>query len=170
MADSDPPDGIIDARTPLASNGTTRLGISDVVFYFDRLTNCTAPEHFTVEQEGGGQPPPQAAGVQQVSGNGLKVLLSSPLEPRSWTTITHGPTQSALRFGYLPGDVNADGVSGPIDILELVDSLNGVAAPQPLWSGDLDRSGVVAPADIIMLVDLLNGVGNLDAYNGARLP
>ena len=170
LMSTDPPDGIIDARTPLAADGTTKVGINQVTFFFDLATNCSAAQHFIVEQEGVAGAAPQVMSVQTVANNGLQVNLDRPIEPKTWTTITHNPTQSSVRLGFLPGDVNGNRFSGPVDILELVDFLNGVGLARSIWSTDLDRSGVAAPADILMLIDLLNGAGNLDSYLGVRLP
>jgi hypothetical protein len=167
---TDPPDESIDARTPLARDGTTRLGVNQVTFFFNQATNCAMAGHFVIEQEGSTGAAPQVATVQSVAGNGLQVNLNAPIEPKTWATIMHGPTQSKVRVGYLPGDVNGDGFSGPVDILDLIDALNGIGPVRSMGSTDLDRSGLALPADILMLVDLLNGAGALDAYLGARLP
>lgn len=167
---ADPPDGAIDARTPVTTDGVTRLGMNEVTFLFDRPTNCLLPEHFLISQIGATSLPPQISAIQPVVDNGVKLTLDRPIEPKAWTIITHAPTQSTIRLGFLPGDVNGDSFSGPVDILELVDFLNALNPERPIWSTDLDRSGIAAPADILMLIDLLNGAGNLDEYNGARLP
>ncbi len=170
LVGTDPPDGAIDARTPLAADGTTEVGMNQVTFFFDQATNCTSAEHFVIEQQGVAGAAPRVVSVQPVANNGLQVTFDGPIEPKAWTTILHGPTQSVVRLGYLPGDVNGDRFSGPTDILDLIDMLNGVGPARPIWSTDLDRSGVAAPSDILMLVDLLNGAGNLEAYLAARLP
>jgi hypothetical protein len=167
---TDPPDDVIDARTPLGPDGQTPLGPTQATFYFDGPTPCASPDLFVVEQMGGAGLPPSVAGVAAVPGDGLRVTLSGPVQPRAWTTITHGPSLGSVRIGYLPGDVNGNRASTPIDILALIDALNGVGPVLPLSSTDLDRSGVAAPADIIMLIDLLNGAGNLDSYLNAQLP
>lgn len=170
LLSSDPPEGAIDARTPLGPDGKTPLGVTQVTFSFDRPTNCSAPEHFVVQQEGVEGAPPGVLSVQQVANNGLRLTLGRPIAPKAWTTILHGPTNSAVRLGFLPADVSANGFSSPSDILDLVDLLNGVGPARPIWSTDLDRSGLTTPTDILTLIDLLNGTGNLDAYHDARLP
>jgi hypothetical protein len=63
-----------------------------------------------------------------------------------------------VRIGFLPGDVNADLVAGPLDILALIDHLNGLKN-LPVWSTDIDRSGQTNPQDILREVDVLNGAG-----------
>ena len=59
----------------------------------------------------------------------------------------------------------------PLDILSLVDILNGIE--DPVWgdySTDIDRSGSLTPLDILALIDVLNGAGQLDAWNNTKLP
>ena len=167
---SDPLDGVIDARTPLASNGITKVGINKVILSFNQPTRCTSTDYFRVEQQGVAGTPPSVSSVQVLPNNAVQVNLSRPVDPLAWTTVTHEPTQSAVRFGFLPGDVNSDGVTAPVDILALIDSLNAVGPVRQIWSTDLDRSGLTTPSDLIKLIDILNGAGNLDSYNGARLP
>ncbi len=167
---SDPIDGIIDARTPLASNGITKVGINKVTLFFNQPTHCTATKYFRVKQQGFAGTPPSVSSIQPIPNNGVQVTLSRPIDPLAWTTVTHGPTQSAVRVGFLPADVNGDGYSAPVDILELIDFLNAIGPPRQIWSTDLDRSGVTTPTDLLKLIDVLNGAGNLDSYNGARLP
>lgn len=167
---STPSSGAIDARTPLSTDGTTAVGMTQVTFLFDRPTNCAAPGQFHVTQEGVEGNAPQVADVQVINPGELLVTLDRPITPGAWTTITHTPSNSSARIGFLPGDVNSDKYSGPADILDLVDTLNGLGPDRAEWSTDLDRSGVTAPADILMLVDLLNGAGELDSYLGAQLP
>ncbi len=170
VVSTDPPDGAIDARTPLAPDGVTQVGMDQVTFYFDRPTNCSAPENFVVRQQGVAGSAPIVTSVQSVENNGLRATLNHPITPKAWTMITHGPARTTIRLGYLPGDASGDGLSSASDILDLVDFLNGIGPSRPIWSTDLDRSGVAAPADILKLIDLLNGAGNLDPYVGVSLP
>ena len=58
---------------------------------------------------------------------------------------------------------------GPLDILALIDRLNGVIA-LPEWSTDIDRDGSAGPQDILRLIDLLNGAGAFEPWNGKSLP
>lgn len=170
LISTDPPHRTIDARTPLAADGTTPVGVAQVTWYFDPPTQCVSPGAFFVTQNGVGGAPPTVSAVTPVANNGLQIRLSRPIEPKAWTTITHAPTLSTGSIGFLPGDVNSDQFSNPVDILALVDFLNGIGPALPLTSTDLDRSGIPAPADLIMLIDLLNGSGDLDSYLNAHLP
>ncbi len=167
---SDPPNGAIDARTPLAKDGVSPVGWREALLGFDGFAGCLQKEDFSVTQQGGVQAAPAIANVEPAGADQLTITLDRPIEPRAWTTMTHVASRTSVRWGFLPGDVNADRTSAPADILDLIDFLNGVGAPRPIWSTDIDRSGLAAPPDILQLIDILNGAGNLDVYNGARLP
>ncbi len=167
---SDPPDGAIDARTPLAKDGTSPAGWREVLLEFDGAVDCLQADDFSISQEGGALSAPAIVTTEQAGTTQLKIVLNRPIEPMAWTTITHVASGTSVRLGFLPGDVNGDRTSAPVDILDLVDFLNGVGPSRPIWSSDIDRSDLAAPADILQVVDLLNGAGNLDVYNGAQLP
>ena len=166
---SDPPDGAIDARQPLDPTGTIVQGWSEVVITFPRNLGGVASADFAVTQTVAGAAP-MVVNVQPIDADRVRVVLDRPIEPLAWTTITHLPTATRIRLGYLPGDVNGDRTSAPVDILALIDSLNGVGPTLSIWSTDIDRSNLAAPADILQEIDLLNGAGPYAVYNGATLP
>jgi subtilisin family serine protease len=166
---SDPPDGAIDARQPLDPTGTIAQGWSEVAITFPRNLGGVASADFAVTQTVAGAAP-MVVNVQPIDVDHIRVVLDRPIEPLAWTTITHLPTATRIRLGYLPGDVNHDRTSAPVDILALIDSLNGVGPTLSIWSTDIDRSNLAAPADILQEIDLLNGAGPYAVYNGATLP
>ena len=170
IVSSDPPDGAIDARTPLAKDGARPVGWSEILLEFDGAAGCLQTDDFSTTQEGGALSAPAIVSAEQTGTNQLRITFDRPIEPKAWTTITYIVSGTSVRLGYLPGDVNGDRISAPVDILDLVDFLNGVGPSRPIWSSDIDRSGLAAPADILQVVDLLNGAGNFDDYNGAQLP
>jgi hypothetical protein len=171
IANSDPPCRAIDARQPCKPDGTGSAGWNAVRITFDDNPGILVPSDFTVTVI-----PPEDfpllrvyAVVQQESTATLWLNGLVPL--RSWVTITHQRSGVCTRIGYLPADVNGDGVSAPADILTIIDNLNGcVAPPLGVWQCDVDRSGRCAPADILRVIDLLNGADAYDAYLGATLP
>ena len=70
-----------------------------------------------------------------------------------------------------PANVNGDGSATPVDILRLIDSLNGVFTPPwGIYSKDIDRSNAATPSDILREIDLLNGAGEFDPWNNVPLP
>jgi hypothetical protein len=166
IAMSDPPDGAIDARQPSSPDGSGPVGWDAVSLVFSGDPAGLLPESFTIEAAGG--KPPAIAGVV-VAGQQVTVLFDRPISPGACTTLRHRTSGARVRLGYLPADSSADGSSGPLDILTLIDGLNGVT-PLAEWSCNIDRAGACAPLDILRLVDLLNGADAFDSWNGADLP
>ncbi len=164
-----PPVNAIDARRPSDADGSNPKGWST----FDLTLNgepCSMnPSRFTVTQVGGSQPAPVVMTVTSLGGAVVRLTLNKAVEPGAWTTIDDTLSDVSLRIGFLPGDVNSDGMATPSDILALIDALNGLST-LAIWSSDLDRSEVPAPADILTLIDLLNGAGGFSAWNGVSLP
>lgn len=169
LVSSNPPAEAIDARRPTYPGGSTAAGWN----FFELTLNsepCTlSPSRFTILQEGGTAAPPAVAAVTQVGGTLVRLTLDKPIVPGTWTTIEDTLSDIALRVGYLPGDVNGNGITNPADILSLIDGLNGILF-LPMWSGDLDRSDIKSPADIIELIDMLNGANGHQSWNGVSLP
>ena len=87
-----------------------------------------------------------------------------------WTTITHDASGTSTRIGFLPADVNEDGISNANDVLALIDFLNGVGDALPVYKPDIDRSGASNTADVLRVIDLLNGGGVYQVYLNAELP
>jgi hypothetical protein len=127
------------------------------------------PEQFEVTQVGGAQPAPEVVAVNDAVDGELGLMLSEPINAGAWTTVRFIPGGTQSRMGHLPGDVNGDHISTVLDILTMVDGLNGIAT---LTSEQLDinRSGVVEPSDILRLIDLLNGAGAFEPWLGRELP
>ncbi len=128
------------------------------------------PEDFEVTQEGGDGSPSSVVAVVPIDYDVLRVILAEPIEVDAWTIITHVDSGTSVRLGYLPADVDGDAYSSPSDILTLIDALNHVGDPLPVWSTDVDRSDETNPADILREIDLLNGAGVYERYNGLSLP
>lgn len=164
---SSPPSGAIDARQTSDPDGSDPAGWDTVDMTFDGAATAVTPSDFTVTSTSGAAP--TVTGVTP-NGNVATVQLSTFIPAGAWTTITHTPSNTSTRLGYLPGDVTADRTSSPLDILALIDFLNGIGIARPEWSTDLDRSAQTNPADILRLIDLLNGAGALEPWNGATLP
>lgn len=168
IVDATPPTNAIDSRQPHNLNGSNATG-----WYFVRLTLSNANQsvgksQFEVSEQGGDGIAPGIAAVS-VQGTQALVLFSTPIEPGTWTTVTHIPSGTSTRVGYLPGDVNGDGAATPVDILALIDSINGVT-PRPDYATDINRDGTTAPADILREIDLLNGADAFEPWLGRSLP
>jgi len=170
ITSSNPPDGAIDARRPLDRGLTTPVGWDELTLIFDTDADGLLAASLVVSQQGGEGSPPTVASVERLDARRVKLLLSGPIQPAAWTTITHVDSGASVRLGFLPGDVDGNRCSNPSDILALIDALNGVGPVSHGWSLDIDRSGVAAPVDILELVDLFIGAGGQPAYLGAELP
>jgi hypothetical protein len=166
---SDPPGGAIDARQPHAIDALKpRAGWDSLTLTFNGPQPAITPEDFQVTSTSG--KPRAVTAVQLDAGGTVATLtLSAPIMPGAWTDITFVPSSHTVRLGFLPADVNADGTSSPLDILALIDALNGLTAAPP-WSTDINRSAAAEPGDILRLIDLLNGAGEFEPWNGRSLP
>ncbi len=168
ILDSMPPDGAIDARQPSDPNGSNTAGWLWVDMAFSGDVSGLTRDDFTVRQNGGEVPP---LAVQQIGGEySIRVILSSRVLVGSWTTITHIESDSSVRLGALPTDVNGDGLASKADLAVLIDVLKGDVDPLPIWSTDLDHSGRTGPADILRGIDLLNGAEQYDHFDDEVLP
>lgn len=167
---SDPPDNAIDARQPFDPDGSNSIGWQSIDITFNGETCLMTSADFMVVQEDTGGANTGVFGVQPIGPHSVRVLLIDPIEPGTWTTVTHVNTGLSTRIGFLPGDVTADGLSDPSDVLALIEAIQGVGDPLPLRSTDIDRSGRTAPADILRAIDLLNGAELFDMWNGRTLP
>jgi hypothetical protein len=165
-----PPTGSIDARQPSELDGSNPAGWQAVDISFTGPVDGLNPGNFEVSTDGGRGTGPTVLSVTPLDLTTVQVVLSDPIEPGVRTTITYMPTGSGVTLGYLPADVNGDGTSGPIDILALIDHLNGVGASLTLWATDINRSGEANATDIVRLIDLLNGADAYDVWNGVSLP
>jgi len=192
----DPPAGIIDARRPHAPTDAQRLlGIdrlwfryADDSFLQDSL-DAILCWHVCETRANLALRPPYPLDKAVNSINDIRVVESGlnrvrfvrPIAPGEWTTVSHidvnGRVTSLGPFAALPGDVNADGVSGGVDILDLVEAVNAMPCSldtcPSVWgpfSLDVDRSGALTPADILEVIDLLNGAGAYAPWINAELP
>ena len=165
---SDPPNGAIDARQPSDPAATIGLGWDTVQISLNGEVCGAVPTDFTVVEENGAPPAPTVIDVVQISPSSYQLVLSDILEPGAWTTVTHVPSASSTRIGFLPGDVNGNRVSNAADVTALISDLDGANASE--WSTDIDWSGQLTAADLIALVDLLNGAQAFIDWDGFTLP
>jgi hypothetical protein len=170
IVSADPPSNAIDARRPLAPTDDPDLGWNRVVLTLREPVTCATIADFSVTRSGGSGSAPQIVAVEAVGDDAVALTLAEPVAPLGWTTLRHKPTGQTFRLGALPGDVNGSGTTTAVDIVALVDRLNGAVADAPVWSVDIDRSGTADPADLTTLIAVLNGDGFDSAYNGASLP
>jgi hypothetical protein len=166
----DPPDGVIDARAPHELNDDQALlGIDEFVVQADAdVSDITC---WTLcETAAGDEPNTVRASLDHGDGT-YTLLLDRPITPAAVTTVTYGATGDVLTMTALPGNVDGNGVTDPMDILAIIDILNGVeTAPFGLFSGDLDYSQQIGPSDILVVIDLLNGASAFDPWIDVSVP
>jgi hypothetical protein len=167
---SDPPDGAIDARIPhLVDNPALPLGWDVIDLTFNGDVSDLTPSDFSITEEGGDGLAPSIAQLSILRNDTVRLIVSGPIEPGAWTVFTHNASGTSVRVGYLPGDANGDGWAAAVDLLVLVDGLNGEHSLEG-WQGDIDRNGIQDEADVQTLTDLLQGNGAFDAWVGRTLP
>ena len=83
-------------------------------------------------------------------------------------TALDGTTVATGRFAYHPADVNKTGTSTEMDILAVIDSLNGTD-PLANERADVDRDGEQGPTDVLRVLDLLNGAGAFKPWLGVTV-
>ncbi len=159
-----PPSDSIDARIPSNDSGEPTGWSSIELSMCAEADEIVRPEHFDVFSAG------TTLFVTDVliTDGMVSLTLSSPIPPGECTIIRHLPTDTDIHLGFLPGDVSGDGLANALDILVLIDYLNGIAALND-WQCDIDRSGECDPLDILRLIDLLNGAGGYDVWLGAEI-
>ncbi len=152
---SEPAGGAIDARQPSSIDGNEPDGWTTMTVTFSDDASGVTARDFAVQYSQGSGP-----AIDEVVAVGLEVVvqLTDSIPVGNCTTLVYTPSGSAVTIGYLPGDVDGDGTSGPLDLLALIDHLNGVVTLRE-YQCDINRTGKCEPNDILRVVDLLNGAG-----------
>ncbi|MDO8632308.1 MAG: hypothetical protein Q7R41_17635 [Phycisphaerales bacterium] len=173
IASTAPSNCSIDARQPHKPNPDTAVlqGWNSVAMTFAAGCNVSgaAPGDFTIACTPAGGCPTisDASAIDQT----VTVTLSSVIPAQAWTCISHTGTGDQVCLGSLPADANGDRTAAPVDILDIIDNLNGVLIPPlAVHQCDMDRSNLCAPADILTEIDLLNGASGFLVWNGKTLP
>lgn len=153
-----PPSGALDAGRPFPPNQPANLqGMQ--VFTVTAPAGAGSTCWTLCERNSSGVANTIQSAVEGPAGT-YTITLSRPITTNSTTTVTYTPSVGAPSVGVFiahPGNVNADAVVAPTDIIALIDHLNGITLV-PQRQCDIDRSNVCLPVDINALIDLLNGV------------
>jgi hypothetical protein len=114
------------------------------------------------------------ASVLQTGAGTYEIVLDFAIAPNSWTTIAiDGCAGAGCFVEYLanPGNVDHNSTTGPLDILAIIDYINGVLTPPfGIYSSDVDHSGQLNPGDILAVVNLLNGADAFSPQQGVVRP
>jgi len=168
-----PPSGVVDARQPHPVGSLMpRQGISTIVLTGPAGAPATCFELCETVVDGS---PNSIMNVVEAPAGTYTLTLARTITPNAVTTITYTGTNTTGTFISHPGNVNADSTASPIDILRIIDCLNGVnqAMTCPFgfpWSRDIDQSGLFASADILRVIDLLNGADTFNPALNTTLP
>lgn len=162
-----PVDRAIDARQTSAPDGSERAGWDRITWLYNADMNGLTASDFEVLTTDGTRL--NIADIT-VEGGLVEVVFDGPIPPGQCVRVTDMATGASATLGHLPGDVNADRVVNPGDLLELIDDINGLLAP-PLSRAqyDIDRTGDRSPRDILRLIDLFNGADAYEPWLGRTL-
>lgn len=174
----DPPNCAVDARRPFnPASPAVREGFKQLILTFQNPPGAgeNAANDFVVTQDPAAPsppaPPPISSVVAGPGANQVTVNLQVAGVSNRWTCLRHIASNTTKCHGHLPADANSNRTVAPADILDIIDSLNGVRNPPlVIYQCDIDRSGVCLPADIITEIDLLNGATGFPVQNGDTLP
>jgi hypothetical protein len=174
IVSSDPPHCAIDARIPFVQGfPTQRRGFQSIALTFERTAGTTedSATDYTVQTFGSGQGiPATISGVPVLNGNVVTINFLAPIPSKKWTCVMHNASNTRRCIGGLPADANGDGTAAPVDILDIIDNLNGVTNPPlAIYQSDIDRSAESNPADILTEIDLLNGASGYPVANGTTI-
>ena len=182
IANAQPPSGTVDARQPHPMNNPNlRQGIgapgtagvlAEPIHIQLSPAVAGAEDCFSLCETVGDPLGPNGISSVVYHGSGVyQITLNRAIAMAAVTTIEYTGNGSFIQYTSHPANTNSDTAAGPVDIIHLIDHLNGIRVP-PLtaYQCDFNRSNVCSPADIITLIDLLNGAGPFTVWNGTARP
>jgi hypothetical protein len=164
-----PADGSIDARDPIIDENGSTVGWNYITLTFCGNTASIAADQFDVVTSDS----KIQLSIDRIKIDGYRVTLDfvEHIPIGACTTIRHVPSETSVSLGYLPADVTGTGLVSQVDLIRLIEYLNGTAAVPPEdWQCDIDHSGLCDPLDILRLIDLLNGANSQHPWLGEQLP
>lgn len=175
--------GYIDPAVESTNGVDLNLGLDRITLLFsepvrDAGGDSLTPAAFSVVETGQTEPPMVTA-VETTDSRTVTLQFSRVLTLQEWTTIIAGvedvcglPIENLgdlgaadepdrVDIGFLPGDVNQDGVFSALDALRFKQYAYAIVTPQAGVIDDyidLDRSGFVNPLDLLRFKQLMNGI------------
>lgn len=138
-------------------------------------------DRFTITDTAGN--PPQITGLQAQDDRTFTLELDRIISLQEWTTIhvsglrsmcSAEPFSGLINIGFLPCDVDGNGLVNPLDLLRFRQYVQGSATPAVGTVADrvdIDRNGSVSPVDLLIFRQLINNVPPAtQSWNGAGLP
>ncbi len=183
-----PPSGFIDPLGESSNGSTLDLGIDTIDIAFNKPVRDVGENEgggltidaFSVVASESGTPPTVIA-LQTDNNMNVTLTLSSKLPVGEWTTVVADVEDFAgvrishpgdlgvddevdrVDIGFLPADVDQNGIVGPLDLFRFRQYVVGTATPAYGSNADYidtDRSGVINPLDLLRFRNLVNGGGN----------
>jgi hypothetical protein len=170
-----PPSGVVDARQPHSVSGPLpRQGIGSpeepitITLSASGAADCFTLCETLVDPLLG---PNAIVSAVELSPGTYRLVLHHAISAGGVTTIGYAAGSDVVRYIAHPANTNADSASTPLDILFLINCLNGVQTPpHGLYSLDIDHGGLPGPTDILRTIDLINGAGAFDPWNNTPQP
>jgi hypothetical protein len=166
VSSSSPAECAIDARQPTNPNGLNPYGFSSITLNMRCPAAGLTPSAFAVSTAPSGSAPMILTVTP--SGRDATLQLSGPISPGRWTCFTHTASNTKACIGFLPGDVDRNGIVAAQDETLLQSCLAG--SPCPIELCDINRDGVCNDADVIRLENLFYGDFQYDFGLGRSLP
>lgn len=165
ILESFPSDGSIDARMP-------GFGWSQVEIVFDREPDQVFLSDFVVSTSLKTPLNVAVESVTSTSSDRLLLTLNQPIPVLARTAITYLPTGQRVCLGYLPGDVNQNGITDANDAFQFLGELGkpNSLAKEKMYAYDIDRSGIFDGADASRLMALLSGREDSQKWKGQTIP
>lgn len=182
IASAEPPTGTVDARQPHAMNTPNlRQGIgapgvpgvtAEPIHIQLNPALAGAESCFSLCETAADPLGPNGIGSVVYHGSGVyQIILNRAIAMGAVTTIEYTGDGSFITYTSHPANANGDSAASPVDILNLIDHLNGVRVPPlTMYQCDFNHSGLCNPSDIITIIDLLNGAGPFNPWNGTPRP
>jgi hypothetical protein len=165
----DPVDGTVDARQPHPVGSLDPAQGIDT-FEVTGPADADSLACWSICETDDGGDPNGVASVVDNGGGSYTITLDRPATVGAVTALLYD-NATVGRIFFHPSNVNGDDLASPLDILAIIDILNGVLeAPFGDASSDIDRSDLVAPPDILAVIDLLNGADTHDVWLDTSLP
>jgi Subtilase family len=189
-----PFDGYIDPRAESTNGVLLDLGVFEIELTFSEPVRNVSGAPLTTDAftiSGTSDNSPDVFFVDDSANPTVRLLLSTPIPVEHWTTITAsvedfsgnllltstpdgGSPADGITIGFLPGDVDQNGMVSPFDLLAFREIVAGVADDLPgaeTLFVDTDRNEIVEPFDLLRYRGLIFGAADATrAWQSASLP
>ena len=176
IMESFPADGAIDARAPYLNIKTdvepVIVGWDQVEIVFDREPIEVNLNDFQISNTLRTPVNVAVESITSTSSNRLILNLNQSIPVLARTSILYRPTGQRICLGYLPGDVDQNGITDANDAFQLLGELgkDDSIAHEQMHAYDIDRSGIFDGADASRLMAMLSGRDGMQKWKGETIP